>query len=102
LADLGYSGADWWAHWAADYGAEVLTPAEWERHAARQWFSAVRQVVETAFSHLCQSFGLHFPQAHCRWGLMTRIAAKLAAYNMGIRINRLYQRPDFAFASLIA
>jgi hypothetical protein len=79
----------------------VLTPPVCERHHARQWFSKVRQVVETAFAGLCESFGLHFPRAHTTWGLLTRIAAKLAAYNTGILINRMWQRPDRAFATLI-
>jgi hypothetical protein len=29
------------------------------------------------------------------------VAAKLAAYNLGVRINRWLGRPDFAFATLI-
>src|SRR5947199_43699 len=62
---------------------------------------SLRQVVETAFAHLCESFGLQYPGAHTRWGLMTPVAAKLAAYNLGIWINRSLGRPDFAFATLI-
>ena len=60
------------------------------------------QVVETAFSSLCDSFGLQFPRAHTRWGLLTCIAGKLAAYNLGILITCTCSRPDFAFATLIA
>jgi hypothetical protein len=33
--------------------------------------------------------------------LITRIAAKLAAYASGIQINRTLGRPDFAFPTLI-
>jgi len=29
------------------------------------------------------------------------LAAKVAAYNLGMMINRLLGRPDFAFATLI-
>ena len=101
LADLGYCGDDWQRHWRLDYQASVLTPPVCERHSARQWFSSVRQAVETAFANLCQSFGLHFPQAHTRWGLLTRIGSKLAAYNLGILINRLSGRPDLALATLV-
>jgi transposase len=101
LADLGYDGEAWYQHWAEDYGAQVITSPEKEHHKARKWFSSLRQVVETAFSSLCDSFGLQFPRAHTRWGLLTRIAAKLAAYNLGILINRTYSRPDFAFGTLI-
>ena len=101
LADLGYCGEAWQRHWQQDYHAQVLTPPVRERHSARRWFSCLRQVVETAFANLVQSFGLHFPQAHTRWGLLTRIGAKLAAYNLGILINRLNGRPDMAFATLV-
>jgi transposase len=101
LADLGYDGAAWYEHWIADYGAQIITAPEKEHAPSRKGFSRLRQVVETAFSNLCDSFGLQFPRAHTRWGLLTRIAAKLAAYNLGILINRTYGRPDFAFATLI-
>jgi hypothetical protein len=101
MTDSGFVGKEWLEHWKRDYGATVVpkpknaTP-EWSR-----WFGSLRQVAETAFSHLCDSFGLKYPGAHTKWGLLTRIAAKLAAYNLGIRINRALGRPDFAFATLI-
>jgi hypothetical protein len=101
VADSGYEGRAWIRHWTDAYGVSVLTAPAKDQHPARQWFSSVRQVVETAFSSLCDSFGLQFPRAHIRWGLLTRIAAKLAAYNVGILINRTLGRPDFAFATLI-
>jgi transposase len=101
LADLGYSGAAWQQHWREDYGAQVLTPPVPERHAARVWFSGLRQKIETAFAALCGSFGLHFPGAHTTWGLITRIGAKIAAYNTGILLNRQQGRPDLAFGTLI-
>ncbi len=102
LADLGYRGDDWYQHWLNEYGTEVLTPPVWERHSARVWFSSVRQAIETAFAALDDSFGLRFPQAHTTWGLLTRIGAKVAAYNVGIQINRRCGRPDLALATLIA
>ncbi len=101
LADLGYNGDDWAQHWRNDYAAEVLTPPDYERHSARVWFSSLRQAVETTFAALCDSFGLQVPKAHTGWGLLTRIGAKLAAYNIGILVNRLSDRPDLAFATAI-
>jgi hypothetical protein len=101
VADLGYRGADWFEHWLNDYGSEVLTPPENERHSARIWFSSLRQTIETAFSHLCDNFGLHFPQAHTTWGLLARIAAKIAAYNVGVVMNRRCGRHDLALGTLI-
>ncbi len=98
IADPGFDGEFWLAHWADDYTAQIVTlPSE----ADHPWFSALRQVFETVFANLCDSFGLQYPGAHATWGLITRIAAKLAAYAVGIDINRMLGRPDFAFATLI-
>jgi hypothetical protein len=98
IADPAFDGQCWLAHWANDYAAQIVTlPSE----ADHPWFSALRQVVETAFANLCDSFGLRYPGAHTTWGLITRIAAKLAAYTVGVDINRMLGRPDFAFATLI-
>jgi hypothetical protein len=98
IADPGFDGQSWLAHWAHDYAAQVVTLPSSADHP---WFSALRQVIETAFAHLDISFGLKYPAAHTTWGLITRIAAKLAAYAAGIDINRRLGRPDFAFATLI-
>jgi len=98
IADPGYAGQFWREHWATDYAAQIVTlPSETDP----PWFSALRQVVETAFANLCDSFGLQYPGAHPTWGLITRIAAKLAAYASAIQINRTLGRPDFAFPTLI-
>jgi hypothetical protein len=101
-ADAGFTGPRWHAHWRRHYGTQVVTPPEGPiPRAVSRWFSGVRQVIETVFSHLCDSFGLKYPGAHTTWGLLTRTAAKLAAYNLGLAINRELGRPDFALATLI-
>jgi hypothetical protein len=101
MTDSGFRGDDWLDHWAEAYGAHVVPPPPQAARAARHWWSAARQVVETTFAHLTESFGLKYPGAHTSWGLLTRVAAKVAAYNLGIVLNRLFGRPDFAFATLI-
>jgi hypothetical protein len=101
MTDTGFVGEEWLRHWASDYGAEVIPKPKGAPQELGRWFSSLRQVVETAFAHLCESFGLKYPGAHTKWGLITRMAAKLAAYNLGIRINRGLGRADFAFATLI-
>jgi hypothetical protein len=101
VADLGFDGTDWAAHWAADYGTTVITPPEGASEPAIRWLRSLRHRVETVFAHLCESFGLQFPGAHTRWGLLAQIAAKLAAFNLGILINRSLGRADFSFATLI-
>jgi hypothetical protein len=102
--DAGFNGPEWEAHWLQDYGTQVVTPPAGPLPAparTHRWFSGVRQAIETVFSHLCDSFGLKYPGAHTTWGLITRVAAKLAAYNLGLAINRQLGRDNFALATLI-
>jgi hypothetical protein len=101
MTDSGFRGADWLAHWADAYGAQVCPKPQRASRAQRRRWSSARQVVETTLSHLTENFGLKYPGAHPGWGLLTRVAAKVAAYNLGIVINRLLGRPDFAFGTLI-
>ena len=101
VGDSGFRGDDWLAHWAHAYGAQVCPLPKTGPHGTRRWWSALRQVVETAFANLTESFGLKYPGAHSTWGLLMRVSAKVAAYNVAILINRLLGRPDFAFATLI-
>jgi len=101
LSDSGFRGEDWLKHWAQAYGARVIPLSKTAPRAERRVFSAARQVVETTFANLTECFGLTYPGAHSTWGLLMRVAAKVAAYNLGIMMNRLLGRPDFAFATLI-
>ena len=61
----------------------------------------MRQVVETTCAHLTAHCGRKYPGAHTPWGLLMRGAAKVAADTLGILLNRVFGRPDFAFATLI-
>jgi hypothetical protein len=79
----------------------VVTPPRGVAEKTIRWLRSLRQVVETVFAHLGKSFGLQYPGAHTRWGLLAQAAAKLAAFNLGVQINRFLGRPDFAFATLI-
>lgn len=101
LSDGGFRGDEWLAHWAQAYGVHVCPLPKTGPQGKRRWWSALRQVVETAFANLTESFGLKYPGAHSTWGLLMRVAAKVAAYNVAMLINRLLGRPDFAFATLI-
>jgi len=102
VEDAGFTGPEWYGHWQQDYGTQVVCPPVGSIPAGiRHWFGGARQVVETVFSHLCDTFGLKYPGAHTTWGLITRVAAKLAAYNLGLAINRELGRDNFALATLI-
>ena len=102
VEDAGFTGPRWHQHWQQDYGTQVVTPPEGRvPRPVSRWFSGLRQVIETVFSHLCDDFGLKYPGAHTTWGLLTRVAAKLAAYNLGLAINRELGRDNFALGTLI-
>lgn len=103
LADGAFRGVAWTPHWYRHYGAAVLTRSDYqglEVPRARRQHSQRRQIIETVNAALDAVFALPFPGAHTIWGLVTRIAAKILAFNLGIQINRLFGRPDLAFATL--
>jgi hypothetical protein len=80
----------------------VLTKADYARQPAEEWqaarwFNGLRHVVETANTWLVERFGLKRPRAWSYWGVLTHVAAKVAAYNLGVVLNHLFGRPTFAF-----
>jgi hypothetical protein len=103
LADLGFNGRRWRAHWRAMYGVPVLTKADFdgladptERRRARHGFNSRRQDVETVFSTLADRLAIKFPRARSKWGAWIRVTAKVAAYNLAAYANYLFQRPTFS------
>jgi hypothetical protein len=103
LADLGFHGQLWQRHWLLDYQAAILTQDAFdglvnEAQLDRQLHS-LRQVIEGVNSLLTECLGLSFPRARTFWGLLTRLAAKVAAFNCLRWLNYLYDRDDFAHLS---
>lgn len=106
LADQGFNGWRWCQFWQTQYATQVVTaPASHARNpwssVTRRWLKSRRQIVETVFAVLTQVFDLQHLQAHSRWGQYTRVSIAMAAYNLGIYLNRLLGRPDLAHATLI-
>jgi hypothetical protein len=99
LADRGFSGADWQRAWTERYHAQVITPDQ-VPPAARHWFHAARQCIETVNSVLTDVLHIVFPRARTEDGLITRILCACAALNLGILINRRAGRPDLAHGTL--
>ena len=102
LADLGFAGEKWTVHWKEDYQAQMLTKKDYaqvqdpqERRERASWLSRRRQVVERVNATLERVFGLKFPGARTLWGLLMRLGAKIAAFNMALYINHLFGRPPF-------
>jgi hypothetical protein len=100
LADLGFQGTAWRTHWQADWGATVLLKSDYaagpDQPRAVQWFCGLRQAIETTFSCLESQLRLKFPRARTYWGLLTRLAAKISAYNLAIAVNHLLGRRTYA------
>jgi hypothetical protein len=106
LADLGFSGRRWRTHWRTTLGTPVLTKNDYngvkdptERRAAKRFLNSRRQAVETVFSFLTDRLGLKFPRARSKWGVWTRIAAKIAAFNLAVLANYRLGRPRFSLLS---
>ena len=103
VADDGFFGRVWQTHWRKDYGAKVLTAKSHtgtNSRRLRREHHIWRQIVETINGRLEDTFNLHFPRARSMWGLLSRVAAKLTALNLGIWLNRYFGRPDLAHTTL--
>lgn len=103
LADLGFDGRRWRAHWRSTYDTPVLTKADYrtltdpvKRRRATHAFNRRRQQVETVFSLLADRFGIKFPRTRSHYGTWTRLVAKIACHNLAVYINYLFNLPPFS------
>jgi hypothetical protein len=98
LADKGFAGIEWERHWMEIYGALVAaTPKDNSRRAwskaDRRWASGKRQIIEGVIYQLKDFFSMERHRAKTLDGLLTRVAAKVAAYTCAQRINDSLGRP---------
>ena len=108
LVDRGLNGGRWLRHWRETYDASVIAipPTNsadfqtWSRQDCR-WHARARQVIEGVFAILDTVFGIKRVNAHSDNGQLTRLAAKAAAYNLGLWLNQSLGRPLGAFATLL-
>lgn len=99
LADHGYFGAP--MQYAAQRRGHQLwvspkpsqPPGTREEARLRRWLRAKRDLIETAFAVLADQFKLETTRARSLWGLKTRVAAKLLAYNISLFVNLMLGRP---------
>ena len=106
LADKGFTGVEWERHWLERYGALVAaTPKDDSRRAwskaDRRWASGKRQIIEGVIGQLKDFFSLERHRAKTLGGLLTRLAAKVAAYTCAQRINDSLGRPLRHLADLL-
>ena len=69
--------------------------------ALRRWVAGKRQIIETVFDKLQNTFGLRRERPHCLGGFAARLAARVGLHNFCIYLNRLLGRPNLAFADLV-
>ncbi len=70
--------------------------------ADRRWASGKRQIIEGVIGRLKDFFGLErHHRAKTLQGLLTRLAAKVAAYTCGQRLNDRLGRPLRHLADLL-
>ncbi len=106
LADKGFTGVEWERRWLEEYGALVAaTPKNDSKRAwpkeDRRWAAGKRQIIEGVIGQLKDLFGLERHRAKTLGGLLTRLAAKVAAYTCGQRINGSLGRPLRHLADLL-
>ena len=106
LADKGFTGVEWERRWLEVYGALVAaTPKNNSRRAwskaDRRWASGHPQIIEGVIDQLKDFFGLERHRAKTLSGLLSRLAAKIAAYTCGQRINDSLGRPLRHLADLL-
>lgn len=106
LADKGFTGVEWERRWMEVYGALVAatpkndSPRAWSK-ADRRWASGKRQIIEGVIGQLKDFFGLERHRAKTLGGLLTRLAAKVAAYTCAQQINYSLGRPLRHLADLL-
>ena len=67
----------------------------------RRWVAGIRQIVETVFDKLFNTFGLWRERPHEIAGLRARLAARVALHNFCIWLNDQLGRPRLKFADLM-
>jgi len=98
LADKGFTGLEWERSLMEQYGALVAATPKSNSHRAwtkadRRWASGKRQIIEGVIGQLKDFFCLELHRAKTLGGLLTRLAAKVAAYTCAQRINDSLSRP---------
>ncbi len=107
LADKGFSLPAKKQLWQKAFSANVISaPKRNDKHHCwpkklRHWLASLRQIVETVFDKLHNTFRLADERPHDLTGFQMRLAAKIALHNFCIWLNLRFDRPPLAFTDLI-
>ena len=106
VADKGFEGAENHQRWHARYGARLIHPPKrnsrraWSKRL-RRWVAGIRQIVQSLYDKLFNTFGLYRERPHDLRGLRARLAVRVALHNFCIWLNERLGRPRLAFADLL-
>jgi DDE family transposase len=107
VADKGFEGEENHRRWLECYGARVIHPPKrnsrkrsWPKRL-RRWVAGIRQIVESVYDKLFNTFGLWRERPHELSGLRARLAARVALHNFCMWLNDQLGRPRLAFADLL-
>ena len=107
VADKGFEGEENHRRWSESYGAHIIHPPKrnsrkgsWSKHL-RRWIAGIRQIVESVYEKLFNTFGLWRERPHELEGLRSRLAARVALHNFCIWLNDQLGRPRLKFADLM-
>ncbi len=106
VTDKGFEGAENHLRWLECYGARLICPPKrnarqvWPKRL-RRWVAGIRQIVESVYDKLFNTFGLWRERPHELQGLRARLAARIALHNFCMWLNKQLGRPLLSFADLL-
>jgi hypothetical protein len=106
VTDKGFEGAENHRRWLDCYGARLICPPKrnarrgWPKRL-RRWVAGIRQIVESVYDKLFNTFGLWRERPHELQGLRARLAARVALHNFCMWLNKQLGRPLLSFADLL-
>jgi hypothetical protein len=106
VADKGFAGDLLHRYWQAAYGVQVVSPphqrskVHWSK-PWRRWLAGLRQIVESIYDKLLNTFRLARERPHILDGFQARLAGKVALHNFCLWLNLQLGREPLAFADLL-
>ena len=107
VADKGFTGRQAHRRRLLAYAAQLITApyahsrTRWPT-ALRRWLAGIRQIIESVYDKLLNTFRLSRERPHDLSGFQARLAAKIALHNFSIWFNQQLGRPLLAFSDLIS
>jgi hypothetical protein len=107
VTDKGFEGGENHRRRLDRYGARIIHPPKrnsrkrsWPKRL-RRWVAGIRQIVESVYDELFNSFGLWRERPHELSGLRARLAARVALHDFCMWLNKQLGRPLLSFADLL-